>query len=617
MSIRKMFCVLVWGALSSVGLGWGSPAAAQYRTIDGTGNNLANPDWGAANTPLLRQGPAAYADGISTLAGPTRPSPRLISNNLVAQNTAVLNEAGVSDWVWQWGQFLDHDLDLTDTSVTEVADIPVPPGDPQFDPFNTGVAVINFTRSLFLAGSMPREQENVLTSFIDASNVYGSDDARALELRTLSGGLLKTSAGDLLPFNINGFPNGGPGAPEDFFLAGDVRANEQAGLTAIHTLFVREHNRLCGELAVANPTWDDEQLYQEARRVVGAIVQVITYREFIPTVLGVGALAPYAGYNAAVNPGVANEFSTASYRFGHSMLSPQILRYTEFGTPISFGHLSLADAFFDPSRITDQGGIEPILRGLASQPAQRVDTRIVSQVRNFLFGPPGSGGLDLASLNIQRGRDHGLPDLNGLRVSYGLPAHPFFASVTSNVALRNALAATYASVNDIDPWVGGLAEDHLAGALVGETIFTVLKDQFERVRDGDRFYYESQFSGAELATLDATRLSDVIRRNTTIVQIADNVFVVPTFQRGDCNQDGALDIADAVSMIGYLFGGAPDLGCEDACDMNDDGVHNIADVIFPVTHLFQAGPAPPAPFGICGRDPSADGLGCYTFSSCP
>lgn len=616
MSIRRKLWVL---AIGVVGFGVTSPVVAQYRTIDGTGNNVANPTWGAANIELLRQGPSAYSDGVSSLAGATRPSPRLISNNIVGQNQLILNQNGVSDWVWQWGQFLDHDLDLTDAGIAEVANIPVPLGDPQFDPFNTGTAVIGFTRSLFALGSSPREQENTLTAFIDASNVYGSDTARALELRTLSGGLLKTSAGDLLPFNVNGFPNAFPGGPpEAFFLAGDVRANEQVGLTAVHTLFVREHNRLCAEIALANPGFNDEQLYQEARRIVGAQMQVITYREFLPKVLGVGALSPYGGYDSAVNPGIKNEFSTASYRFGHSMLSPQILRYTEFGTPTTFGHLSLADAFFDVARITDEGGIDPILRGLAAQPAQRADSRVVNQVRNFLFGPPGSGGLDLASLNIQRGRDHGLPGLNGVRVSYGLSAHPTFASVTSNVSLRNALAATYASVNDIDAWVGGLCEDHLAGALVGETIFTVLKDQFEALRDGDRFYYENQFSGAELTAIEGTRLADIIRRNTGIVQISDDVFLVPTFQRGDCNQDSALDIADPVFMIAYLFGGSPvDLGCEDACDMNDDGVHNIADVIYPISHLFQQGPAPPAPFGVCARDPSADGLGCYSFTSCP
>ncbi|MGE3163555.1 MAG: peroxidase family protein [Planctomycetota bacterium] len=619
MSIRRMLWVLVCGTVSACGLGLGSPVSAQYRSIDGTGNNLANPDWGAAHTELLRQGPAAYSDGISEMAGETRPSPRMVSNNIVSQAQPIANDESGSDWIWQWGQFLDHDLDLTDTGTTEVANIEVPAGDPQFDPFNSGTAVIAFTRSLFAAGSVPREQENILTAYIDASNVYGSDDARATELRTLSGGKLKTSAGLLLPFNVNGFPNAFPGGPPgSFFLAGDVRANEQAGLAAAHTLFVREHNRLCDEFALANPTWDDEQLYQEARRIVGAQMQVITYREFLPQLLGAGALAPYAGYDPAVNAGINNEFSTASYRFGHSMLSPQILRYSELGTPTAFGPLSLSGAFFNPDLLISQGGIDPILRGLASQVAQRVDNHIVSEVRNFLFGPPGSGGLDLASLNLQRGRDHGLPDLNSLRVSYGLAAHADFASVSSTPSVQAALAATYSSVNDIDPWIGGLCEDHVAGAMVGETLLTVLKDQFERLRDGDRFYYENQFSGAELAAIEATRLSDIIRRNTMINAISDNVFVVPDFGRGDCNQDGMLDVADAVSMITYLFSGQTvNIGCEDACDVNDDGAHDISDVIYPVNFLFQGGPQPPAPFGVCGSDPSYDTKGCYSYAGCP
>lgn len=597
--------------------------AQPYRTVDGTDNNVANPDWGSTGEPLLRNAPVAYGDGVSTMAGATRPSARAVSNEIVAQGGSIPNSLGRSDFVWQWGQFLDHDIDLTEahsrvSSPSEIADIAVPMGDIFFDPFSTGTELIAFTRSLFEAGSSPRAQENDITAWVDASNVYGSDTTRANELRLMDGsGKLKSSLGDLLPYNVAGLPNAG-GTSDTLFLAGDVRANEQAGLAAMHTLFMREHNRLCDEIALANPGFTGEQIYQEARRIVGGLMGVITYQEFLPALLGPGALDPYTGYDAAVNGTIANEFSTASYRFGHSMLSSQLLRYSELGAPIAEGNIALADAFFNPSRLTDEGGIDPLLRGLASQVAQRIDPNIVDDVRNFLFGPPGAGGFDLASLNLQRGRDHGLPDYNALRVAYGLAPKASFADVTSRPALQMKLAATYSDVNDIDPWLGGLCEDHVPGALVGELVFTVLKDQFERLRDGDRFYYENEFTGQELLDLQKTTLAEVIRRNTQVIGIHENVFQVPSFLRGDCNQDGILDLADVIRAISYLFSGDPVfIGCEDACDTNNDGVLDISDVIFPIDYLFQNGAPPTEPFAACGQDPTADRLGCYISSACP
>ena len=229
------------------------------RTIDGSDNNRNHPDWGAAHTPLLRAIPADYGDGVSSPAGADRPSPRAVSNVVAVQETLIPNPLGTSDHLWQWGQFLDHDIDLTDgVDPPEPEPIAVPVGDPWFDPLSTGVATIPFNRSIYAQGTgagtgIPREQLNEITSYIDASNVYGSDAERAQALRTLDGtGRLKTSEGDLLPFNVDGLPNAGGSGPE-LFLAGDVRANEQAGLAAMHTLFVREHNRLAERYAAVHP----------------------------------------------------------------------------------------------------------------------------------------------------------------------------------------------------------------------------------------------------------------------------------------------------------------------------------------------------------------------------
>jgi peroxidase len=508
------------------------PPPFSVRSINGSFNNPHQPDLGAANTPLLRRVPADYSDGVSELACPFCAGAREISNVLNAQpRKLVYNKKDLSDYFWQWGQFLDHDIDLTDgVSPPEPAPIPVPTGDPYFDPNVIGTAIIPFNRSIYLGSTRsnaknPRQQLNQVTSWIDASNVYGSDDTRANALRTLDGtGRLKTSTGDLLPLNTPGLPNAG-GANPKLFLAGDVRANEQVGLTAMHTLFVREHNRLADLIHEADPGASDDEVYQRARRLVGAQMQHITYNEFLPLLLGPDALQPYQGYDPEIDPRVANVFSTAAYRFGHSALNPQILRLDAKGKEIDAGHLALRDAFFAPWRITEEGGIEPVLRGLAYQKSQKVDLIVIDDVRNFLFGDSGEGGFDLAALNIQRGRDHGLPRYNATRQALGLTPAGSFSDLTSDPDLQDNLAAIYADVDEIDLWIGGLAEDHWHDAQGGETYYTILKEQFEALRDGDRFWYERDLSDAELAEVRQIRFSDIIRRNTDIDdEIPDDVF---------------------------------------------------------------------------------------------
>lgn len=505
---------------------------AAYRSIDGSGNNRRDPGLNAAGTRLARRMGSDYADGVSQMASPWRAGPREISNAVVAQREPIANPRRASDYLWQWGQFLDHDLDLTQTAIPlEPAAIPVPAGDPFFDPAGTGQAVIPLNRSRYdlLSGTgvgNPRQQINEVTGWIDASNVYGSDQERASALRMFDGtGRLETSEGELLPFNAEGLPNGG-GSGAHLFLAGDVRANEQVALTVLHTLFVREHNRLARRIAQRHPQLSDEEIYQRARRLVAAEMQVITYREFLPALLGARALPPYRGYRPSADARVMNEFSTAVFRLGHSLLSPQLLRLDRGGTSMPGGPLPLRDAFFAPEVIRADG-ISPLLRGLAGQVCQQLDVFVIDDVRNFLFGPPGQGGFDLASLNIQRGRDHGLPGYNAARHAMGLAPARSFAAVSSKPEIQRRLASVYASPDDIDLWVGGLAEDPVRGAMVGELFFEILKEQFEALRDGDRYWYERDLQPAERAQIERTRLADIIRRNTDIRgEIPEDVFHV-------------------------------------------------------------------------------------------
>jgi len=489
---------------------------ADVRSLDGSGNNTAHPDWGRARTSLLRRTPVAYADGVEAPAGDGRESARAISNAVAAADRPRPNARGASDFVWQWGQFLDHDLDLVLTNTSEPFNIDVPLGDPQFDPTRTGTQVIPLSRSLSVPVAGVRQQVNAITAYIDASQVYGSDEETALALRVPDGsGRLKTSAGGLLPMDASAS-----------FVAGDIRVNEQVGLISMQTLFVREHNFWADRIRQDHPELTGEEIYQQARAIVGAEIQAISYNEFLPVLLGRNAIRPYRGYRPQVNPGIENVFAAAAYRLGHSMLSATLLRLGPNGRAVAQGNIALADAFFNPLAVR-QIGIDPYLRGMAAQRAQELDNQVVDAVRNFLFGQPGAGGFDLASLNIQRGRDHGLPGYNQVRAAYGLPRVTSFAGISSDPAVQAKLAAVYTSPDDVDVWVGGLAENHVPDAMVGPTFSAILRDQFERLRDGDRFWYEGYLPQDMVRMVRDQTLARIIRRNTAIGnELQPNVFLV-------------------------------------------------------------------------------------------
>lgn len=474
----------------------------EFRSIDGFGNNLSNPSLdAAAGAQLRRIMPEAYGP-MSAMLG--YGNPREISNAVSAQSEDILVPDRRSDMLWQFGQFLDHDIVLTRTTSAEPADITIPLNDPFFAP-GTSMA---FNRSIYDTSMEPRQQINEVTAYIDASNVYGSDLDQAAALRTNNGTgyLLRSSDGDLLPLNGTG-PS---------FLAGDIRANEQIALTAMHTLFMREHNRLATLIKAGDPSLSDEEIYQRARRLVSALMQSITYNEFIPVLMGHHALSQYRGYDDGVDARIMNEFSTAAFRLGHSLLSPTLLRLDSRNREIPGGHVALRDAFFAPSLI-HADGIDPILRGLVAQICQDLDPFIIDDVRNFLFGAPGFGGVDLASLNIQRGRDHGLPTYNAARLAMGMKPAITFDDVSSDPEIQARLEYAYTNdVDKIDMWTGGLAEDPVRGGLVGELFFVILKQQFEALRDSDRFWYQISLSAAEIQMIERTRLSDVVIRNTDI-----------------------------------------------------------------------------------------------------
>jgi peroxidase len=511
-----------------------------YRSFDGLDNNisaLARQVWGSANIRLFRELPAEYGptNPNGAMGGTSRPSARAISNSVVDEPVTIFNARKLSAFVYIWGQFIDHDMTLTPTGTTESVPIPLPTGETIF------TVPIPFTRSEVAAGTgvtTVREQLNLNTAWIDGSMVYGSDLNRSNWLRTFTNGKMKVSAGNLMPYNTT---TGQFAAPIDpnaprmandnnltvkTFAAGDVRASEHPGLISLHTLFVREHNRYCDTL-FARGVRNDELMYQLARKRVGALIQSITYNEFLPN-MGV-TLSAYVAYNAAARPDILNTFATAGYRLGHTMVADEVLLFNNACGVVAPGVIELDSAFWNPKLVADHG-IEPFLKGLAAHRQYETNTKINSLLRNFLFGNPGDpirAGIDLGSLNIQRGRDHGLPDYNTVRTLYTGTTALSFSNITSDVTLRNKLAALYGNVNNVDLWIGVLAENLLPGKSVGLTVHAMLKSQFEKLRDGDYYFYLSDpgISVADKAQIKATTLSTLIKKNTLLTSLQANVFV--------------------------------------------------------------------------------------------
>jgi hypothetical protein len=312
---------------------------------------------------------------------------------------------------------------------------------------------------------------------------------------------------------------------QKWFVAGDVRANENPFLAAIHTLFVREHNRLCEELAAQHPEWQDEQLYQQARKINSGEIAAIVYEEWLPA-LGV-QLPAYSGYKFFTHPGIMNEFSAAAFRYGHTTINSTLMRMDHNGNPMPQGNILLRDAFFNPDAMMEVYGVEPYFQGMATVVQQEFDAMVIDDLRNFLFGPPGAGGMDLAAINIQRGRERGLADFNAMRQSFGLPPLESFDELNPDPLLAQSLSFVYGgNIDAVDPWVGVVAESHSSGSMFGETALRIVGKQFEALRDGDRFYYENDawLSAEEKAWIKQTRLADVLRRNTSIEYIQDDIF---------------------------------------------------------------------------------------------
>ncbi|XP_040586647.1 thyroid peroxidase isoform X2 [Mesocricetus auratus] len=576
--------------------------ANKYRPITGACNNRDHPRWGASNTALARWLPPVYEDGFSQPRGwnpdflyhgfPLPPVREVTRHLIQVSNEAVTEDDQYSDFLTVWGQYIDHDIALTPQSTSTTAfwedvdcQLTCENQNPCFPiqlPSNSSgtTACLPFYRSsaacgtgdqgvLFgnLSAANPRQQMNGLTSFLDASTVYGSSPGIEKQLRNWSSpaGLLRVNTrhqdtgGSYLPFaSAACAPE--PGAPRaartPCFLAGDGRASEVPGLAAVHTLWLREHNRLAAAFKAINTHWSAETVYQEARKVVGALHQIITMRDYIPKILGPDAfrqyVGPYKGYDPNVNPTVSNIFSTAAFRFGHATVHPLVRRLdADFQDHTDLPRLQLHDAFFRPWRLIQEGGLDPIVRGLLARPAKlQVQEQLMNEeLTEKLFVLSNSGTLDLASLNLQRGRDHGLPGYNEWREFCGLSRLETSAELSraiTNRSVVNKIMDLYKHADNIDVWLGGLAEDLLPGARTGPLFACIIGKQMKALRDGDRFWWENRhvFTDAQRQELEKHSLPRVICDNTGLTRVPVDAFHTGKFPQDfeSCEDIPSMDL---------------------------------------------------------------------------
>ncbi|VDK51259.1 unnamed protein product [Cylicostephanus goldi] len=269
----------------------------------------------------------------------------------------------------------------------------------------------------------------------------------------------------------------------------------------------------------------------------------------------------YNGYDSNVNPSIANAFATAAFRFGHTIVNPTLFRLGNDFQPIREGHIPLNKAFFAPERLLSEGGIDPLLRGLFASPLKlpRSDQLLNMELTEKLFGRFHEVAQDLAGLNIQRGRDHGLPGKCGSSLDpYKSLTHSRYteyrrfcnlsvpetweelaADIQDNTTIiwppgyaitRITQPKRSKSLANIDLWVGGIAEKRLPDALFGPTFACIIGDQFRRLRDGDRFWYENDgvFTKLQLQQIKKASLARLLCDNgDNIDRVQPNVFFYP------------------------------------------------------------------------------------------
>ncbi|KAI1304600.1 Peroxidase-like protein 3 [Halotydeus destructor] len=234
------------------------------------------------------------------------------------------------------------------------------------------------------------------------------------------------------------------------------------------------------------------------------------------SIVGTGASN---SYDARVDSGIISAFATAAYRL-HSLIPKTIPFVDNEGSTAA--EIDLSETSNNPSVVYEKDAFSKLVNGLTNADLQAHDRFFTNQISNHLFRPFGAAfGMDLVALNIQRGRDHGLPGYNTWRKVCGLGQFRRFDEMSKAMRPESvqAIQSVYEHVDDIDLFVGGVSEIPLDGALVGPTFACIIGEQFRRIKVGDRFWYENanmahSLTNAQMQEIKKTSLARVLCDNS-------------------------------------------------------------------------------------------------------
>ncbi|XP_017784906.1 PREDICTED: dual oxidase isoform X2 [Nicrophorus vespilloides] len=486
------------------------------------------------------------------LAGQNRPSPRKLSRLFMKGIDGLSSMHNRTALLAFFGQLVTSEIVMASESgcPIEMHHIEIEKCDEIYDKECRGDKYIPFHRASYdrntgQSPNSPREQLNQVTSWIDGSFIYSTSEPWINTMRSFQNGTLLTDSSGSMPIRnsmrVPLFNNPVPQvmrmlSSERLFLLGDPRTNQNPAILTLSILFFRWHNVVASRVQNQHPDWSDEDVFQRARRIVIASIQNIIFYEYLPAFLG-QEMPEYEGYKQEVHPGVTHVFQTSAFRFGHSLIPPGLYRRDgkcKF-KKTSMGHLAirLCSTWWDSNDVLSNNSLEELLMGMTSQLAEREDSVLCSDVRDKLFGPMEFSRRDLGALNIMRGRDNGLPDYNTIRAQYKLPKKTEWNDINPKLfearpeILRVLVAAYNNDINNVDVYIGGMLESY---GKPGELFTTVIIEQFNRIRESDRFWFENKdngmFTDQEITELKKITLWDVIVNSTDIKpnEIQNNVF---------------------------------------------------------------------------------------------
>lgn len=553
----------------------------EYRTASGICNNQNHFQWGMATVQHRRVLPQAYANGkwnprALTVSKKPLPTSRSISNKVHKTDTNKIdNDSGLSLALFYYMQFLDHDVIRTPTGfVSDKVDccstttngsafcLPIRVNATDGDTYFPVGYCMDARRSFTVldCGNPTgfQNQINEITSYIDASMVYGSSNEEMNNLRSFVAGYLKTSTANFMPEaeNISSLPCD-PTTPGICFEAGDTRANVIPSLTSYHTIFVREHNRIAAYLGTIHPDWTDEKIYQETRKIVAAEIQHITFNEMLPSILDTNQVANYNlygtyAYNPSIDASIIQDFSIG-FRY-HNLMPPALpLTVRSGSTLINSESFNQEQTYEDPSFLFKHNykGIDQIALGMSFNKCPYANGLMNDAARNKLFLDANFDSYDLATLNIERGREWGTPAYYKHRLLCGVDA----AAITTWTALSNThdadviskLQSVYESVQDIDLWTGMITERKIGSSISGPTQSCLVAMQFSNLKYGDRFWYETTdssvgFTPNQLAEIKKVTLAKIMCDNLSVVKMPAQVFKT-TSAWTDCSVIAGIDLS--------------------------------------------------------------------------